>query len=202
MDAPQGSEDESICQRFFAIMATWECNQAVFKHLRRCHLKRLRLTCRAMDDLVASEAFILFSNVCISTCMKDLIKLEAISLHPRLAKCVRTLHWHTGAAYPNSRKYRHSFQEYENEITGEDLDFRILIQSLARFPRLHVVQVLACDARLKYTWPEHSWQPDPRRDNSVWLPSETEHSQLLEWARQIAEGSINNPPRRVLASIH
>ncbi|KAL4955891.1 hypothetical protein BDW69DRAFT_182068 [Aspergillus filifer] len=165
MDAPQESEDESMRQKFFAIMAIWECNQAVFRHLRRRHLKRLRLTCRTMDDLVASEAFMLFSDVFISNCMKDLVELRG------------------NISSPPPGEYRHYFQEYENHITGEGLDFRILMQSLARFPLLHHVEVQAGDARLRRTWAEQRWQPDPRRDDT---------------ARQIANGSINTPPCGVL----
>ncbi|KAL4923627.1 uncharacterized protein BDV17DRAFT_296189 [Aspergillus undulatus] len=143
---------------FLDVMRIYECSQVVFSCLQRKHLKRLRLTCRAMDGLVASEASELFSRAYVWGYIRDLMVLEALSLRPRLARCVKELVWDCSAtraryAYSSDKKHLNRgmdalFAKDYSKVAIEGVDFYILLQSLTQFPRLQQVTVDA----LMFNW--------------------------------------------------
>lgn len=145
------------------IFVPFDCYSSIFHHLDREDLKNLRLTCKAIDELVVSPASTLFSRVYVSAHTTDLDVLRAISKSPRTVRCVRELVWGM------SSFTRHEFNpgrdelevpvEYAGmEFCGEDpakvrecwkaiavdydtnkisgLDFKVLLEILPKMPLL------------------------------------------------------------------
>ncbi|KAL2850076.1 hypothetical protein BJX68DRAFT_93432 [Aspergillus pseudodeflectus] len=129
------------------------CADSILNSLHRRDLKSLRITCRALDDIVVEQSH-LFQRAYISAAKADLHVLEAISTTPRLASRVTELIWDVSmdlqyigqseTAIPLARDrdwdatVACTMDEYAKVLCkGED--FRVLLTALPRFPRLRGV---------------------------------------------------------------
>lgn len=138
---------------FKATMGMNECADRVLAILDRSTLKSLRLSCKQMDTLIASDRSCLFSRVYISAYQRDIDVLHAISSQPRLANAVRELVWDVSRRpdlyEPRSRpRLYESSQNLEKcnqiirdcrDILERGHDFQTLLKILPKYPRLQGV---------------------------------------------------------------
>ncbi|KAL4865180.1 hypothetical protein BDV12DRAFT_200372 [Aspergillus spectabilis] len=151
-----------------SVLRIWLCAKEVFRSLPRKSLKNLRLTCKAVDDVVVDQSH-LYQRVYISPFSADLKVLEEISSNNRIAARVTDLIWDVTiepqfdwenmlSATPSSElpnQAAHIKYEYsKNNRTGQD--FQVLLQVLPRFPRLNSVLF----TELMGEWYSWSFQAD------------------------------------------
>ncbi|KAL2813889.1 hypothetical protein BJX63DRAFT_208784 [Aspergillus granulosus] len=134
--------DES--RRVMALLGIRTVAESILKFLPRSSLKSLRLSCKALDELVLQESY-LFSRVYLSSNYSDIQTLEEMAGHPRINRCVTTLIWDvcTGLDFrlrlPEvSQAVERIASEY-GDISDRGLDFCALMAALPRLPRLRAV---------------------------------------------------------------